>query len=189
MRANSAWMTVNLLLAALPFVLALVLFVPRRPHNVTWWVGLGAFIAFLPNAPYVLTDVVHLSGQARHAPSVVHVAVLITQYAVLMATGLALYGGCLFLLRRWLEVEGLQRWRWPAELGLHAVCSVGIFLGRVLRLNSWDLVTRPQAVLRYVGVPRAGTIALIVCTFAVLVVAALALRVPLAIHDLRRASR
>ena len=51
------------------------------------------------------------------------------------------------------------------------------------------LVTRPQAVLRYVGLPSPATVVLIVCTFVVLVVATLALRVPLAIHELRRASR
>jgi uncharacterized membrane protein len=182
-------MTVNLLLAALPFVLAVVLFVPRRRHNAAWWLGLATFIVFLPNAPYVLTDVVHLSGQARHAPTAVHVTALVLQYALLMGAGLALYGGSLYLLRHRLQVEGLERWRWPAELALHGLCSIGIFLGRVLRLNSWDVITRPQAVLQYLGVPKAGTVLLIAVTFVVLVLATLALRVPLAIHDLRRATR
>ena len=188
-RANTAWMTVNLLLAALPFALAVVLFVPRRAHNAAWWLGLGTFVVFLPNAPYVLTDVIHLSTQARRAPSFVHVAALVAEYSIFITVGLTLYGGCLFLLRRRLQVDGLEGWRWPAELALHGLCSVGIFLGRVLRLNSWDLVLHPHAILRYVGVPRAGTVALILCTFAVLVVTGLALRVPLAIHELRRATR
>ena len=188
-RANTAWMTVNLLLAALPFALALVLFVPGRPRTVAWWLGLGTFVVFLPNAPYVLTDVIHLSGQARRTSSSLHALLLVGQYAAFIAVGLAFYGGCLYLLRRRLQAEGLERWRWPAELVLHALCSVGIFLGRVLRLNSWDVVTRPRSVLQYVGVPRAGTVVLIGCTFVVLIVATLAMRVPLAIHDLRRASR
>jgi len=188
-RANTAWMTVNLLLAALPFVLALLLFVPGRPRTVAWWLGLGTFVVFLPNAPYVLTDVIHLSGQIRHSSSTLHVGLLVFEYAAFMAVGLALYGGCLFLLRRRLQVEGLERWRWPAELALHALCSVGIFLGRVLRLNSWDVVANPGRVLQYAGVPKATTVVLIGCTFVVLIVATLALRVPLAIHDLRRASR
>jgi uncharacterized membrane protein len=182
-------MTVNLLLAALPFVLALVLFVPGRPRTVAWWLGLGTFVVFLPNAPYVLTDVVHLSGQVRRADSTLHAGMLVVEYAAFMAVGLALYGGCLFLLRRRLQTDGRERWRWPAELVLHLLCSVGIFLGRVLRLNSWDVVTRPGTVLHHAGVPRATTFALIGCTFVVLMVATLALRVPLAIHDLRRASR
>jgi uncharacterized membrane protein len=182
-------MTVNLLLAALPFLLALVLFIPGRPRTVAWWLGLGTFVVFLPNAPYVLTDVVHLSGQVRHSDSTLHAGMLVVEYAAFMAVGLALYGGCLFLLRRRLQSDGREQWRWPAELVLHALCSVGIFLGRVLRLNSWDLVTRPGTVLRYAGIPRATTIVLIGCTFVVLFVSTLALRVPLAIHDLRRASR
>jgi hypothetical protein len=50
-------------------------------------------------------------------------------------------------------------------------------------------VLRPGSVFQYVGEPRAGTVAVIAVTFCVLVMATLALRVPLAIHDLRRATR
>jgi uncharacterized membrane protein len=182
-------MTANLLLAALPLVLALVLFARKRPKTAGWWMGVGAFVAFLPNAPYVLTDVIHLRTQARVATSDTQVIALLLQYGVLMATGLAFYGGSLAIVRRRLLVDGLARWRWPAEIGLHAVCSIGIFLGRFLRLNSWDLVVRPGEVFRYVGVPRVGTVVIIAFTFCVLLAATVALRVPLAIHDLRRSSR
>jgi uncharacterized membrane protein len=123
------------------------------------------------------------------ATSKLQILGLLVQYGLLIAMGLVFYGGCLAVLRRRLLADGLARWRWPAEIGLHAVCSVGIFLGRFFRLNSWDLVLRPSSVLQYVGVPRAATIAIIVCTFCVLLTATAALRVPLAIHDLRRASR
>ncbi|MEY2448671.1 MAG: hypothetical protein QOH79_2147 [Acidimicrobiaceae bacterium] len=182
-------MAANLLLAALPFVLALALFAPHRQKTAGWWVGVVAFVAFLPNAPYVLTDVIHLATQSRAATTDAQVLALVLQYAVLMATGLAFYGGCLAVLRRRLLVDGLAHWRWPAEIGLHAVCSIGIFLGRFLRLNSWDLVVRPGSVFQYVGVPRAATIVIIAFTFCVLLTTTVALRVPLAIHDLRRASR
>jgi uncharacterized membrane protein len=182
-------MTANLLLAALPFALALFLFAPPRARTAGWWIGIGAFVAFLPNAPYVLTDVIHLATQSRAAASNARVVGLLVQYAVLMATGLAFYGACLALVRRRLLLDGLAHWRWPVEIALHAVCSIGIFLGRFLRLNSWDLVVRPGEVLRYVGVPRAGTVVVIAFTFCVLLTATVALRVPLAIHDLRRASR
>src|SRR5438105_1495903 len=40
-RANTAWMTPNLLLAAVPFVLAVVLFGRHRPRTVGWWVGVA----------------------------------------------------------------------------------------------------------------------------------------------------
>jgi uncharacterized membrane protein len=188
-RANAIWMTANLLLAALPFILAMWLFAPARAKTWGWWIGVGVFVAFLPNAPYVLTDVIHLGTNLRDSTSGVQRVALVVQYGVLFAVGLAFYGGCLAVLRRRLLADGLARWRWPAEIGLHAVCSVGIFLGRFFRLNSWDLVVRPSEVTRYIGVPRAMTIAIIGFTFCVLLAATAALRVPLAIHDLRRASR
>jgi uncharacterized membrane protein len=188
-RGNLGWMTANLLLAALPFGLAVWLFVPRRAKTVGWWIGVAAFVAFLPNAPYVLTDVIHLASQTREATRNVQVIGLLIEYGALMASGLALYGGCLAVLRRRLVEDGHAEWRWPVEIGLHAVCSIGIFLGRVLRLNSWDLVVRPGTVFQYFGVPQASTIVIIGFTFCVLVLATVALRVPLAIHDLRRASR
>jgi uncharacterized membrane protein len=187
--SNVDWMTMNALLAALPFAMAVFLFVPHRQKTVAWWIGVGAFVAFLPNAPYVLTDVIHLSGQAHKLTSRLSLVLLIAEYTVLMGVGLASYGGCLFVLRRRLAFDGLGQWRWPTELGLHVLCSIGIFLGRVLRLNSWDLVVSPGSVLRYVGMPRAGTLVIIAMTFCVLAMATLALRVPLAIHDLRRATR
>jgi uncharacterized membrane protein len=182
-------MTANLLLAAVPFVLAMGLFAPQRVKTWRWWIGVGAFVAFLPNAPYVLTDVIHLRTDLRHATSGVQIVGLLVQYGLLFATGVAFYGGCLAVVRRRLLADGLARWRWPAEIGLHGVCSVGIFLGRFFRLNSWDLVVRPNSVLQYLGVPRPATIAILGITFCVLLTATVALRVPLAIHDLRRASR
>ncbi len=54
------FMVWNLYLAAIPAVVALLLF--RRPasRSVAWFAGFGVWLLFLPNAPYVLTDVVHL---------------------------------------------------------------------------------------------------------------------------------
>jgi uncharacterized membrane protein len=106
-----------------------------------------------------------------------------------MSLGLVLYGTSIALVRRYLMLAGRAPWRWPVEIGLHGLCSVGIFLGRFLRLNSWDLVVRPEAVAQYIRVPHPSTVAIIAFTFVVLSLATLALRVPLAIHDLRRATR
>lgn len=182
-------MTANLLLAALPLALALWLFVPQKAKTWGWWIGAGAFVAFLPNAPYVLTDLIHLDTDLNGAGSGLERVGLLVEYGLLVGVGLVFYGGCLYVVRQRLFADGLARWRWPAEIGLHAVCSVGIFIGRFLRLNSWDLVLRPSAVLQYVRVPQATTVVLIGVTFCVLLTVAAALRVPLAIHDLRRATR
>jgi uncharacterized membrane protein len=57
------WMGWNLLLAAIPVLLAWVLFRPARRRAALWWLGLAVFVAFLPNAAYVLTDAVHLMAR------------------------------------------------------------------------------------------------------------------------------
>jgi uncharacterized membrane protein len=54
---NLSW---NLLLALVPLVLSMLLFEDERTRGWFWWLGVGLFVAFLPNAPYALTDVIHL---------------------------------------------------------------------------------------------------------------------------------
>jgi uncharacterized membrane protein len=189
LRENAVWMSANLLLALVPVLLAALLFVPDRRHTAGWWVGVAVFVAFLPNAPYVLTDVVHFAHEARTASTDDQVLALLAEYGVLMTAGLAAYALCIWLLRQRLTADGAARWRWPVELALHGLCSVGIFLGRFLRLNTWDLLVRPGTVVQYVRVPQPSTIAVIILTFGILSAATLALRVPLAIHDLRRSDR
>lgn len=146
---NGEWMAWNLLLAAVPLALAGVLFVHPGRRTAVWWVGCAAFVAFLPNAPYVLTDVIHLVEDARSTASdaVVSLA-LIPQYAAFFVVGFEAYVVSLLLVGRYLRVNGKPGWVRPTEVGLHALCAVGIHLGRFDRLNSWDAVARPDLLWR-----------------------------------------
>ena len=139
-----------------------------------WWVGLAAFVAFLPNAPYVLTDIIHLRGDAlairqTHA----HTSLLYVEYAVFVIVGVGCYVGALELLRRFLTAHG---WSVVAaatvELVLHGLCAVGVLLGRVARFNSWDLGTRPGQILDHAvaRLDRPMSWVLLLVTFAILVV-------------------
>jgi uncharacterized membrane protein len=149
---NSVWMAWNLMLALVPLVLAVHLFREPRRRTTGWWLGLLAFVAFLPNAPYVLTDVIHLIGDTRDSSSSVVVSTAVmAEYAVFFLVGFEAYVGALLLLGRYLVRAGRGRWVVPVEVGLHAVCAVGIHLGRFDRLNSWDLVARPELLPRGVA--------------------------------------
>ncbi|HWJ62842.1 MAG TPA: DUF1361 domain-containing protein [Acidimicrobiales bacterium] len=68
-QVNGFWMTWNLLLAAIPAALAVPLL--WQPHRRTpgWWVGMAVLALFLPNGPYVLTDLIHLRLDAARAAS------------------------------------------------------------------------------------------------------------------------
>jgi uncharacterized membrane protein len=67
--ASGRWMAWNLVLALAPWLLSLVLFRRERRPGWAWFAGLGAWVLLIPNAAYVLTDVVHLPAAVRREPS------------------------------------------------------------------------------------------------------------------------
>lgn len=114
-----------------------------------WWVGLVVFFAFLPNAPYVLTDIIHLirgtsSGQI---PIWVVALVFVPFHAAAIGLGFEAYVISILNLAIYLKQHGAKALILPTELLIHALCAVGIYLGRFLRFNSWDLVTDPTYVV------------------------------------------
>jgi uncharacterized membrane protein len=114
-----------------------------------WGLGVVVFIAFLPNAPYLLTDIIHLirgisSGRlSTWVVALVFVPVHLT--AILL--GFEAYVISLLNLNYYLKHHGAKTLVLPVELLIHGLCSLGVFLGRFIRLNSWDLVTDPLDVV------------------------------------------
>jgi uncharacterized membrane protein len=142
---NMWWMTWNLLLAGVPVVLGFLVFRSRGLRSPLWWVGAVLFGLFLPNAPYVVTDLVHLRGDvvAARSDAAVVLAVL-PVYALFIAAGFLAYHLSLVEVGRYVERLGLGASRRAIEVGVHAVCAVGVVLGRVARLNSWEPVVEPH---------------------------------------------
>lgn len=139
------WMAWNTLLAMAPLFLATRLF--RRENNRTWqwWLGVVAFVAFLPNAPYVLTDVIHLVTDIRRGyHSDLEVLFLVIPLCLVFFTiGFGCYVLALQRLRLYLRVTAPRMRWWLLAIGLHSLCAVGMYLGRVVRFNSWDIVVSP----------------------------------------------
>ncbi len=147
-RSHALWMGWNLFLALVPLALALRLFRERARHGLLWWLGLALFVLFLPNAPYVLTDVIHLFDDIRRSRSDLQIlGVYLPLYVAFFAVGTACYVVAVERARR----HATRRWSWRAgvavEAALHLLSAVGVFFGRVVRLNSWQVFTRPQEVL------------------------------------------
>jgi uncharacterized membrane protein len=139
-----AW---NLLLALIPLALAGVLFRPGIRRTSWWWVGLVAFVLFLPNAAYVLTDVVHLLDDVRSTSSdLALITVHLPAYLIFLGLGFSCYVLALMKLQAYLAATkpGLP-WL-PVEFALHAVVAAGMFLGRIKRLNSWDVLGSPGTI-------------------------------------------
>jgi uncharacterized membrane protein len=142
---NGRWMTWNLILAAIPAALAVAVFRHRGPRSALWWTGAGLCALFLPNAPYVVTDLVHLRDDVLRAGSdLTVITAVLPMYAAFIAAGFVAYGLAVGEMGRYLGRIGLAHWRGPAEVVTHALCAVGVVLGRVARLNSWEPVTEPH---------------------------------------------
>ncbi|MBN3511921.1 DUF1361 domain-containing protein [Mycolicibacterium nivoides] len=128
----------NLVLAWIPMVVAIAFdLVERR----LWLLPLGlAWLAFLPNAPYLVTDLVHL-GEGyelwRH----------VLQYGFAAWTGILLGVVSLLLVHQRIDDEFGVFWGWLAAVLSVTACAVGVVIGRFQRWNSWDLVTQPDAVV------------------------------------------
>lgn len=132
----------NLLLAAFPLLFALLAARNagkgnRRGRVIAW----GAlWLLFFPNAPYIITDFVHL-GSWGESPLWLD-AVVIGSFAW---TGLLLGFESLALLQGIVRKKYGHGIGWGFATAVLVVSSYGIYLGRFQRWNSWDLFTQPAA--------------------------------------------
>lgn len=145
----SGWILWNLFLAFIPLVLSFWLFRRRtNDRSILWWLGWVVFITFLPNAPYLLTDIIHLIRGTRAGYATWIIAlVFIPLHIVAIASGFESYVISLINQGYYLKRQGARRFVMWSELAAHGLCAIGIYLGRFPRLNSWDLVTDPGNVL------------------------------------------
>ncbi len=129
----------NLALAWLPAGLAFAL---RRQTGLPGGVFVLALLGWVllhPNAPYIVTDLVHLATPRR---TVLWMDVL--------AIGAAAAAGLMLGLAsvQWVaEAIGVRRGRplpaFAVVTGAAAVGALGVYFGRFARWNSWDVLTRP----------------------------------------------
>ncbi|GAB3019914.1 DUF1361 domain-containing protein [Bowmanella dokdonensis] len=139
----------NLLLGAIPFLLALHLFVLARGRNFLWWLLAAIFVAFLPNAAYGLTDIIHFIAAVKD-PALDRTlvwGVLLPAYLIYMLINFEFYVISIQLMQQYIRRQGwLLAARWSIPL-IHLLCAFGVYLGRVQRLNSQDILERPVLVL------------------------------------------
>jgi len=156
--------TWNAFLALIPLVAALILervsfrFDRSSPRTSRLWlIPLGiVWLAFLPNTCYLMTEWRHFLFDAKF--KAVRESVDPNSTAVLKvalhAACFLLYSGfgviCFVLAVRPVS-ELFRRWGLrPSRLAVpfFFATSLGVYLGLIVRLNSWDLAVRPGYVLR-----------------------------------------
>ncbi len=126
----------NLFLAYLP-VLFMKLIKPNT-HKYLSFIFLMFSILFLPNSPYILTDLFHLK-KALIAPLWFDLILILT---------FAITGFIYFIMAFDLILNKIRR-SYSKKINLIAkpllllACSYGMYLGRYLRYNSWDIISSP----------------------------------------------
>ena len=127
----------NLMLAWIPLLLAILTWRVRQHLFLTLVAGL-LWLLFLPNAPYLVTDLIHLKPTPE-APMWYDMVMLFS----FACAGLALGLHSLHLIR------GLVNRRlgllpgWVFTLAVAALSGLGIYIGRFLRWNSWEIFLHP----------------------------------------------
>lgn len=134
----------NLFLAAIPLGLSLLM--PRVRGMLAATAVVLAWLLFFPNAPYVLTDLMHLHMRPN-VPFWLDLLMLLSFALVSLWMGFQ----SLRLMQVWVSERFGGVTSWCFAFGSLLLTGFGIYLGRFLRWNSWDIVTRPWRLMADVG--------------------------------------
>ena len=134
----------NLFLAIIPLIFAYLL---REKKDVllkpVLFLGFMGWLLFLPNAPYILTDFIHLNYSPKNWFA----------FDLVMILSFALSGLFSGLLSIKIMQEAFLHNIDPkikhfAQSLLFMLCAYGVYLGRFWRYNSWHIVTHPTTLLK-----------------------------------------
>jgi len=140
----------NLFLAWLPLIFA---FLAAEKYETSasgknWgFLGLaGAWLLFFPNAPYIFTDLIHLKTHFAY-----HFWVDLVLILLCALTGLVIGFVSLYLMQSVVTRMLGRAASWLFILGVTGLSGFGIYLGRFLRFNSWDILFKPVDLYHGIG--------------------------------------
>lgn len=143
---NISWMAFNCLLAILPVLFAYIfLKTKNKPVKVTTGI---LWILFMPNTIYLFTDMLHILYQWELVQGWEKIVVAL-QFAILQIVGFVTFilsFRPFEIILRWLKYNEKKR-LWATIL-FNFIIAFGIVLGRVERVNSWDVFVGSEKLLQ-----------------------------------------
>ncbi len=142
-----SFLVFNLILAWIPFIAAVLAYLTRH-NRITFFLIMPictlVWLAFFPNAQYLLTDFQHLATTDGTAPVWLDVILLIW----FAWTGVFLGVASLYMMQE-IVTDLFKPWvGWVFAISMTILSSVGVYLGRFLRWNSWDLLQDPVLIAK-----------------------------------------
>jgi uncharacterized membrane protein len=141
-----AFLVWNLFLAFVPYLFS-VFAMKFKDSKLKYWGLFFTWMLFFPNAPYILTDFVHLQ-YSTDATFFIDL-VLIGFYSVI---GLFLAALSLQHIFESLKHQFSPAGSWLIVLSVIVLSGIGIYLGRFIRWNSWDILHAPHLILEDIWV-------------------------------------
>lgn len=135
----------NLFLAWIPFAVSNYLSQPKRNRWITYSI-LAVWLLFFPNSLYIITDLIHIDHDTD-VPKWFD-AILIFSAAVL---GLLMAFISLYRVERFMRLKLRGRLADVLLLLTLFLGSFGVYLGRFLRWNSWDVISNPGKLIISIG--------------------------------------
>jgi len=139
------YMLWNIFLAFIPFIISSFLSLRISKDNFfkpLFIVGFIFWFIFLPNAPYVITDFIHL-GRIHSVPVMYDSFLLFASAWVSLLAGLT----SLVQMKKMLSLRFSQKITDIIILITILFTSFGVYLGRYLRFNSWDLFISHDSII------------------------------------------
>jgi uncharacterized membrane protein len=136
-----AW---NLFLAWLPLFFCLAAVQALRTHGERhwkFWALAVTWLLFLPNAPYIFTDLTHLGPRGRPTFWVDLVMIVMTAWTASLLGFVSLYVMQTLVARRYGWVIG-----WVFAIVVSGLVGLGVYIGRFLRWNTWDVLVNPLGI-------------------------------------------
>ncbi|MEL0652593.1 DUF1361 domain-containing protein [Algibacter sp. TI.3.09] len=136
---NYLFLVWNLFLAAIPYAITIYLVSIPKLKKITLLLAFGIWLLFLPNAPYILTDMWHLRYNEPH----------IFWLDILLISAFAFDGMMLFYFSvtdmKTVLLKFLNKRKTSFILTfVFFISAFGVYLGRFLRYNSWEILTNPK---------------------------------------------
>lgn len=128
----------NLFLAVIPFLITTYMTSHDKLNKLSLLFGFLLWLPFLPNAPYIITDLLHLNGSSTH---IMWLDTLVVSSFAL--NGLLLFFVSLMDMQKVLSQFFKGKYINPAIFVILFLSGFGVYLGRFLRYNSWEIIQNP----------------------------------------------
>lgn len=138
----------NIFLAFIPFIISsflLFYYKKKKVNNVFLIAGMFLWLIFIPNAPYIITDFVHL-GEIRSIPILFDILLIFSSATV----GLILGVNSLFHIEQIFNLKYSKMKTSKIMIIIILLISFGVYLGRFLRFNSWDIFVNHTSLINNV---------------------------------------